>query len=93
MKTIYERAISAGIKCGRSSDCEMDSHESDLYLKDTPKARQIVKEWQEESGRNGFVTYFYDDGKQWMDIPFAYDPFWAKKGEQSATMAATPRRS
>ena len=71
VKSIYARAKAAGIP--------MDSHESDLYLKDTPDARRILQEWREESGRDGCVTYFRDniDRQQWIDIPFAYDPFWA----------------
>ena len=83
MKTIYERAKAAGL--------EIDSHESDLYLKDTLKAREIVREWESESKRRvSFITYFHSeiDNAQWMDIPFAFDPFWSEKGEQSAIMAA-----
>jgi len=74
MQTIYQRATAAGIP--------MDHHESDLYLQDTPEARRILAEWRDESGRDEFVTYFRDQetGEQWMDIPFAYDPFWG--GEQ-----------
>jgi len=81
VKSIYERAKAAGIECGRGEDRGMDHHESDLYLKATPEARRILKEWQEESGRNGGVTYFTSqiDGARWMDIPFAYDPFWARR--------------
>ena len=73
MLSIYERAKAAGIP--------MDSHESNLYLKDTPEARRILQEWREESGRDGFVTYFHGniDGAQWMDIAFAYDPFWTRR--------------
>jgi len=86
MKTIYERTKDAGL--------EMDSHESDLYLKDTTEARRILEEWRNESGRDEFVTWFRSEinGAQWMDIPFAYDPFWAAKGKRSAIMDAGPRR-
>jgi hypothetical protein len=93
MQTIYERAVSAGIKYGRGNDCGMDSHGSDLYLKDTPQAREIVAAWQNESGRDGFVTYFRNDGVQWLEIPFAYDPYFRITGDQSAIMAARPRRT
>ena len=82
MRTIYQRATAAGIP--------MDHHESDLYLKDTPEARRILAEWRAESGRDEFVTYFHDQetGEQWIDIAFAYDPFWVAKGERSAIMDA-----
>ena len=70
--TLYEKAKAAGI--------EMDNHESDLYLKDTPEARRIIKEWQKESGLDGCITYFHSetDKAQWIDIPFMFDPFWPK---------------
>jgi len=68
--TLYERAKAAGL--------EMDNHESDLYLKDTPEARRIVAEYRAESGTDCFITYFRSNGAQWMDIAFMFDPFWPK---------------
>ena len=68
--TLYERA--------KAAELEMDNHESDLYLKDTPEARRIVGEWQAATGIDGSITYFRCDGAQWIDIPFMFDPFWPK---------------
>jgi len=85
MKTIYERA--------KAAQLETDNYESDLYLKDTPEARRIVREWQEESGRDGAITYFHDtEGAQWIDVPLAFDPFWQAKNQRSSIMDAQPRR-
>jgi len=75
--TLYDRAKAAGL--------EMDHHESDLYLKDTPEARRVVAEHQAASGRDEFVTYFTSeiDGARWMDIAFKYEPFWAAKAARA----------
>jgi hypothetical protein len=53
----------------------LDHHESDLYVLDTPEARAIV----EASGAvfTSFVSA--TDGKNWLDVPFAYEPFWTAR--------------
>ena len=68
MQTLYERA--------KAAELDIDNHESDLYLKDTPEAQTIIKDWQKASGLDGCITYFKDEGVQWIDIPFMFDPFW-----------------
>ena len=83
--TLYERAKAAAL--------EMDSHDSDLYLKDTPEARRIVKEWQEASGLDGAITYFRSDGAQWMDIPFMFDPSWPKGSGAKYRHASTVHKA
>jgi len=54
---------------------EIDSHEADLYVRATPETVKLVKNtgW-------GF-TYFKSeiDGRLWLDVPFAFIPFWGKK--------------
>jgi hypothetical protein len=53
----------------------LDSHESDLYIKATPETRELVK-------RSGWSHSFFTsqtDGKQWIDAPFAYTPWWQAK--------------
>ena len=66
----YPRLIEIG--------AQIDNHESDLYVLATPEVLAIVK----ASG------YFYQafrselDGKTWLDVPFAFLPFWeAKQGK------------
>lgn len=51
---------------------ETKNHYSDLYVKDTPKARELCKAWDKD------FTVFTGcyDGERWLDVPFAYDPFW-----------------
>ena len=65
--TLYEVLKAAG--------CDLDSHESDLYVKDTPEAREIV-------GRyclpiNLFVSPI--DKKMRIELPFMNQPFWEAK--------------
>jgi hypothetical protein len=54
----------------------MDSHESDLYVKDTPTARAILADWP-----FGRLERFKNNinGQIYIDIPFAYAPYWKKK--------------
>ena len=54
---------------------ELDNHESDLYAKASPEVLAVVK----DTGWN-FTTFRSQiDGKLWLDIPFAYLPFWERK--------------
>lgn len=54
------------------------SHESDLYCRDTPESREIIQ-------RHGYrFTLFRNQrpshkGELWLDVPFAYLPYWEAK--------------
>ena len=61
---VYDELKAAGIP--------IDNHESDLYALYTPDSIRIVK----ESGHSWTVFVSQIDGKLWLDIPFAYSPFW-----------------
>lgn len=67
--TLYETLLAAG--------CELDHHESDLYVKHTPEAETIIDNYN-EGGGNASVRYFRSsaDGQMWIDVPFYYQPFW-----------------
>lgn len=55
---------------------EIDHHESDLYVKDSPLARDLIQKY-------GLVFKpFTDDIKHepWLDVPFSYAPWWREKG-------------
>jgi len=77
MDTIYNALKAAG--------CEIDNYESDLYVRATETARAIVADWV-ESGRVKTVSNFRcrRTGTEWIDIPFAYDPFWHDKAAMRA---------
>lgn len=69
LPSLYEELKAAGIK--------MDSHESDLYVLETPAVRGIIAQFPMHAKN---ATRFRDrrDGKMWIDVPFAYDPWWKK---------------
>lgn len=64
---LYDEAEAAGLVIG--------NHESDLYLKYTPEARDLCEK------HNQSYTTFRDmrDGGTALDCPFAYAPFWRAK--------------
>lgn len=63
---VYAALTKAGIKT--------DSHESDLYALDTPEARRIV-----HACGYRLHPFTSTDGGRWLDLPFAYTPFWKDK--------------
>ena len=70
--SIYTAAKSAGL--------EMDHHEGDLYLKDTPGARELLAvAGKKIDGRNVQPFRSAIDGSAWLDIPFAYDPHFSRE--------------
>lgn len=69
-KSIHQKAVE------QMQPNEIDNHQSDLYLKVTDVSKKLVDEYKFKNNvktfRSGIVHC------QWYDIPFAYDPFWAK---------------
>lgn len=63
-KSVYDLCIEFGF--------EIDHHESDLYIKDCQAARTLLNQ------RGQQYTCFTSqiDGHVWLDVPFAYMPFW-----------------
>lgn len=59
----------------------IDHHESDLYCLATSEARQIVK----LSGWSHTTFTSQIDGQIWLDIPFAYEPFWGARVREQVT--------
>ena len=75
MATIYELATA------RMAPEEIDSHESDLYLKKTEVSEALVAEYQHRDNVTTFVDQI--EGILWYDVPFAYDPFWIEKEQRA----------
>lgn len=77
--SIYEALKKAG--------CEIDNHESDLYVRATPEARNTIAVYREKNKGHPFcVDYFTGtDGLGWLEIPFLYDPWWQARLEELAT--------
>ena len=74
MKDLYNEFKSKGL--------ETDSYESDLYVKNTPEALEIVKQYIADGG-NARPVYFNSqiDNKQWIELPFMFTPWWDKKAQ------------
>lgn len=69
----------------KAAGCAIDNHESDLYVRDSETARRIIKAVN-DAGREGNLgqrwatsAFRGTDGHVWIDIPFAYDPWWSKR--------------
>jgi hypothetical protein len=54
---------------------EMNSHHSDLHIEDTPEVRSILEKYPLER-RNSKPFKSALDGSLWIDVPFAFLPFW-----------------
>jgi len=72
--TIYAQMLAAGVPT--------DSHESDLYVKATPEALAIVRRYR---WRNLVTSFTHAvDGTRWLEIPFAFDPWWENRANRDA---------
>lgn len=52
---------------------EHDNHESDLYVKATPKAEAALKDVPHSS----FISQI--DNALWYEFPFMYQPWWDRR--------------
>jgi hypothetical protein len=68
--SVYQALVAAG--------CEIDHHESDLYVRDTAEANEVLAQWPQDRIRG---RHFIDNIEHvaWLEIPFAYDPHWESK--------------
>ena len=83
--TIYTALKNAG--------CLIDNHYSDLYVQDTEIARSIILDWV-QAGRLSWKGYSYflcrRTNTSWIDIPFAFDPFWVHQAVDHLQPAFQP---
>lgn len=65
--SLYSKCISQGLKT--------DHYESDLYIEHSSKAAKLVNQYTQNS------ILFIDniDNKLWIEVPFAYTPFYENK--------------
>ena len=66
--SLYEDLKAAGV--------ETDSHESDLFFPSTEKSRAILDRHPVQKAIAGKCR---SEGKPWIEVPFAFDPYWARK--------------
>lgn len=73
MATLFEKIRDAGIEYGNRC--------SDLQVKDGPEVREILEEHDKTvDGWNVQPFTNQITGERWLEIPFAYEPFWQNKG-------------
>ena len=70
--SLYEKLRMAG--------CQIDHHESDLYVKATNAAKGTIKDAQREEP-SILMEHFRSelDKELWICVPFHYAPFWEEK--------------
>ena len=65
--TIYDAAVAS------LPACDIDHHYSDLYIKVTPAAVELVRRLDNVA----LVPTFRDaDGVAWFELPFCFAPYW-----------------
>lgn len=67
--TLYEELLESGV------ELDHRDHTSDLYVRATPKALRLIM----ESGLCWSAFRSQIDGKLWIDVPFAFDPYWNRR--------------
>lgn len=72
--SLYDEIKAAGIPFA--------NHESDLYFRDCPEAREILARYPtSKTNAQGFINQAPPHkGERWLDVPFAYLPWWEKRG-------------
>lgn len=62
----------------KANGIPIDNHESDLYFKRTDESVAILAKYPlQKSYARSFPAL---GGETWVDVPFAYDPFWEARG-------------
>jgi hypothetical protein len=60
----------------KEAGCTIDNHESALYVRASPEALRLVK----ASGLSySFFTSATEDKGIWIEVPFAFSPWWEAK--------------
>lgn len=74
--SLYEALILAGI--------EVENHESNLYFPRTEQTLAILKQFPlQKANAETFTNQATPHkGEAWIDVPFAYKPFWDKVNER-----------
>lgn len=67
----------------RDAGIPTDHHRSDLYFPATPEALAILAHYPVQKNN---ASFFQDNltGERWVDVPFAYDPFWHRAMERGS---------
>jgi len=74
---VYDDMVKAG--------CEIASWASDLYVRDTPEAREILEAHNYKVPGHSCQPFISNIAPhvQWFDVPFAYQPYWDAVAKRS----------
>lgn len=82
---LYDVIVAAGIP--------LDHHESDLYVPDTPEVRAILDRPEYALNKTNATRFTNQvEGGTWIDIPFAYAPYWRARSTGKAVRAQATGR-
>jgi hypothetical protein len=70
----------------KAAGVEMDSHESDLYFKDTPESRAILARFPYSAKIASKFLSGKDGLEIWWEAPFAFLPWWEAQAEVPAVV-------
>lgn len=75
-RTLMQRLIDAGYP-----ESDIDHHETDLYVYDTPLVYSVIRKYELENKIHLTREIFTDQitGRKMIDIAFAYDPEWERR--------------
>lgn len=63
-----------------AAGCEIDSHESDLYVRDTGPAVRTISDYRKANDVPLHYEVFKStDGQAWIDLPGMFTPWWEKR--------------
>lgn len=84
-KSVYQRV--------READCQIDSHESDLYVRVTDVSRRIMMHCVSDGVLKRIPSIFVDniDKQEWYDCAFQYEPFSHAPGRDRAVFKAVDK--
>lgn len=60
----------------KAAGCELDNHESDLYVLADDTALKVLDVHRVRRGMFRSSV----DGAYWYEVPFAFDPWWDARG-------------
>ncbi len=71
--SLYTELVAAGVP--------VDSHESDLYVQADPTSFEILDAHPQQKA---ISAPFWNEVRHavWIDVPFAYDPWWEKRAKK-----------
>lgn len=82
MNTLYEDLKAAGIPT--------DNHESDLYFPETAASLEILRRHEVHRQNARRFVCVSDGGKPWIEVPFAYQPWWEERAQVPIVGGGTP---